>query len=248
MKNLDNYLLWDFDGTLAHRPGQWTDAVIEVLRSAGLANGIDREAVRPFLNTGFPWHDPDIIRPAGLAPDKWWRKLEPVLARAFERGAQVGSDRATELAKQVRSAYLDTTAWIVYEDAVPVLTRLSGMGWRHVILSNHVPELSWLIESLGLHGHFEAVYTSALTGVEKPNPEAFRRILDTLPKGAAVWMVGDSIESDVRGAEAVGLPAILVRESSNAVTHQCADLSGVVDLLSRAAMHVPERRNADRKL
>ena len=28
MRNPTKYLLWDFDGALAHRPGQWTDAVL----------------------------------------------------------------------------------------------------------------------------------------------------------------------------------------------------------------------------
>ncbi|HTV40788.1 MAG TPA: HAD-IA family hydrolase [Candidatus Sulfotelmatobacter sp.] len=240
MTSSKNYLLWDFDGTLAYRPGQWTDTVMLVLRRAGLATGIDREAVRPFMNTGFPWHEPDVIRPAGQAPDEWWRRLEPVLARAFECGAQVGSERAKELARLVRAAYLDTTAWIVFEDVVPGLTRLSRLGWRHVILSNHVPELPTLIENLDLHGHFEAIHTSGLTGVEKPNPQAFRRVLDTLPKGAAVWMLGDSLDADVRGAEAVGLPAILVRKASDASARQCADLGGVIDLLSGAS---PESRS-----
>jgi phosphoglycolate phosphatase-like HAD superfamily hydrolase len=88
MTAFDSYLLWDFDGTLAHRPGQWIDTVMSVLQKAGLADGVDREVVRSFMNTGFPWHKPDVIRPAGQALDEWWRRLEPVLARAFECGAQ----------------------------------------------------------------------------------------------------------------------------------------------------------------
>ena len=233
MTSSDKYLLWDFDGTLAHRPGQWTDTVMAVLRAADLAQGVDREVVRPFMNSGFPWHEPGVIRPAHQAADAWWRGLEPVFASAFQQVGRVGPDRATELARQVRRTYLDAAAWIVYDDVVPALTRLSGLGWRHIVLSNHVPELPQLVSALGLREHFEAIHTSAATGVEKPHPEAFRRVLATLPVGATVWMVGDSLDADVRGAEAAGLPAILVRKTAEASVRQCTHLGAVVEAVGQ---------------
>lgn len=61
--------------------------------------------------------------------------------RAIQQVGRVGYDRVSELAREVRGTYLDATAWVVYDDVVPTLTRLSGLGWRHVVLSNHVPEL-----------------------------------------------------------------------------------------------------------
>jgi putative hydrolase of the HAD superfamily len=228
-----NFLLWDFDGTLAHRPGQWTDTVMAVLNAADLGQGVDRETVRPFLNAGFPWHQPEVVRAANQPADAWWQQLEPVFARAIQQLGRVGHDRASELAQGVRRTYLDSTAWRVYDDVVPALTQLSGLGWRHLILSNHVPELQELMSALGLDRHFQAVYTSATTGVEKPHPEAFRRVIATLPADAAVWMIGDSLDADVRGAEAAGLPAILVRKTSDATVHQCTHLGGVVDILHR---------------
>jgi putative hydrolase of the HAD superfamily len=227
------YVLWDFDGTLAHRPGQWTDTILSVLRAAALAEGVDRESVRPFVNAGFPWHAPDIIRAGNQAADEWWRQLEPVLARAFRSVGRVSDERATGLARQVRDTYLDPAGWAVYDDVVPTLTLLSALGWRHIIHSNHVPELPQLVSALGLGEHFEAIHTSARTGVEKPNPESFRRVVATLPGAATIWMVGDNLDADVRGAEAVGLPAILVRKVSEASVHQCTHLSGVVDTLDR---------------
>jgi len=113
---LDKFLLWDFDGTLAHRPGQWSSTVLAVLHRAGLASGIDREAVRPFCNAGFPWHTPDRVREAGQSADDWWRDLVPVLARAFTGLAGVSDERATELAWEVRRSYLEASAWVVFDD------------------------------------------------------------------------------------------------------------------------------------
>lgn len=231
MMGAGKYLLWDFDGTLAHRPGQWTDTVMAILRAENLAQGVDREAVRPFMNSGFPWHAPEVVRPADQSMDAWWQQLEPVFARAFRQVGRVGHDRATELARQVRATYLDAAAWVVFDDVAPTLTQLSALGWRHVVLSNHVPELPDLVSTLGLRRHFDAIYTSALTGVEKPHPEAFRRVVSTLPSGATVVMVGDSLEADVDGAEAAGLPAILVRRVTDAPVRQCLHLVELVEAL-----------------
>jgi phosphoglycolate phosphatase-like HAD superfamily hydrolase len=66
------YLLWDFDGTLAHRPGQWSGAVLSVLRRAGLDRGID----------------PDRIRVQALSADEWWAALAPVLVPRSMSDAQ----------------------------------------------------------------------------------------------------------------------------------------------------------------
>jgi putative hydrolase of the HAD superfamily len=119
----------------------------------------------------------------------------------------------------------------VFEDVVPVLTRLSALQWQHIVLSNHVPELPQLVERLGLGRHFEAVHTSAHTGVEKPNPEAFLRVAATLPVGATIWMIGDNPLADVQGAEAAGIPAILVRQDSPLAARRCANLADVIELV-----------------
>src|SRR5262249_29215465 len=88
---------------------------------------------------------------------------------------------------------------------------LAVAGWRHVILSNHVPELSAIVRALAIGSYFEAIFNSAETGLEKPHPRAFRNALGFLDDAEAAWMIGDNIEADVKGATAVGLKAALVR-------------------------------------
>ena len=63
--------------------------------------------------------------------------------------------------------YTDVSYWHLFEDAAVALDVLSEFGWRHAILSNHVPELGEIVQSLGVRSRFDAVYTSALTGYEK---------------------------------------------------------------------------------
>jgi putative hydrolase of the HAD superfamily len=182
------------------------------------------------MNAGFPWHEPEVIR-MYTAAEEWWRMLEPVLARAFQHVGQVSYARAVALAQRVRGTYLDASAWIVFDDTAPALIQLSARAWRHVVLSNHVPELPQLAGALGLAHHFESIHTSGVTGVEKPNTEAYRRVRATLPVTATVWMIGDSVHADVLGAESVGIPAILVRNTSAHVARSCVDLMGVLDIV-----------------
>lgn len=93
-----------------------------------------------------------------------------------------------------------------------VLTTLAAQGWRHVILSNHVPELPALVEALGLGPVVEFVVTSALVGVKKPHPRIYELACTRLgvqPKDCRY--VGDGGSSELTGAAAMGMSAVLLR-------------------------------------
>jgi len=228
MANLQRkFLVWDFDGTLAWRPGGWAGAVSSVLRRYHPEIEAAPDKVRSYLQSGFPWHAPENAHP-GLAPSEWWEDLQPVLARAF-KGAGVQNGDCMKMAREVRSAYLDVLCWQRYSDSLPILETLSARGWKHVLLSNHVPELPILLERLGLAGYFVHLFNSAETGYEKPNPKAFRLVLDWVGPGATVWMIGDDFGCDVLGGLEVGLPGILVRKQHPEAPIFCATLNELPD-------------------
>lgn len=58
--------------------------------------------------------------------------------------------------------------------------------------------------------------TSARTGYEKPNPKMFAAALALAGTPERVWMVGDNPTADIAGAQAAGIPSILVRNASDA--------------------------------
>jgi putative hydrolase of the HAD superfamily len=206
-------VLWDFDGTLAERPGMWRACLVETLDENEPAHGIASEALIPYLRDGFPWHRPDVPHPELCSPEAWWAHVGTLLARAYE-GVGVQPSRAAELARLARDRYVDPTAgWRLFDDTVPALETLSRRGWRHVVLSNHVPELGEIVRGLGLAGHVDEILTSAMTGYEKPHPKAFEAALRHRRNGAPVWMVGDNPEADVAGARRAGLEAVLVRSN-----------------------------------
>lgn len=227
------WLVWDFDGTLAYRVGEWpawTQAHLEVLDRETPGHGVAPELVRPFLRTGFPWHSPEVHHPHLAPADAWWGALEPRFADAF-RAAGVDEAGAEEMARAVRRAYLDPERWRLYEDTIPALEGLSSSGWKHALLTNHVPELPEIVGCLGLGRHVARIFNSAQTGYEKPHPKAFRGVLDALGGAEEVWMIGDNAEADVAGAKAAGIPAILVRKMRGGVEPYCEDLTGVAEIV-----------------
>jgi putative hydrolase of the HAD superfamily len=226
----DRFLIWDFDGTLAVRPGNWTGVVYDVVVVQRPDAGITPERLRPHLQSGFPWHAPDVLRQPCSA-DQWWSELLPVLARAVQAATGVEAPEARRLVQGVRAAYTDAKGWQVFDDVLPTLARLRDRGWRHIVLSNHVPELPQLIEALGLSGFITAVYCSACTGVEKPHRKAFETVFARYPGAQSGWMIGDSRRADVQGALAIGMRAILVRSEHPEAALQCKTLKEVVGVV-----------------
>ncbi len=228
---MEKCILWDFDGTLANRDGMWSGALLETIARFEPSVACELETFRPYMQAGFPWHTPEIGHEHLVTADDWWEELFPIFRRAF-RVAGLSSDRAIALSREVRSIYLDPKGWTVFADVVPTLAALRAAGWSHAILSNHVPELSSLTEALGLRPHFEAVFSSAAIGYEKPHEFAFRRALDDLGNPSTVWMVGDSYNADIVGARRAGLPAILVRSKHDDAQYQSASLFQLSDVLA----------------
>ena len=223
-------ILWDFDGTLAHRPGMWRGCLIETLDEYEGGHAVSADDLVPFLRNGFPWHTPEVAHPELSTPKAWWDRIEALLARGFGE-VGVAAERARELARFAHARYIDgRSGWVLFDDSRPVLTHLRERGWRHVVLSNHVPELEGIVVCLGLDDLLDAVVTSAMTGYEKPHPEAFAAGRHAAGEADTVWMVGDNVEADVAGAEAVGIPAILVR-SEHYSPRRAASLSEVIPLL-----------------
>lgn len=221
------YLIWDFDGTLALRNGGWTGALLQVLKESHPDLKVTPEQIHPYLQSGFHWHAPENDHP-GLSADEWWEDLYPVFIRAF-RAAGLKNNDAFALASRVRMVYPNPHEWQCYPDTLKVLKTLASRGWKHILLSNHTPELPALLEHLRLKQHFAAVFNSAETGYEKPNPKAFRQVRDWMGPGITTWMIGDSYSSDIAGARQAGLPAILVHHPNQLADIYCETLSGIAD-------------------
>ncbi|MDQ4048309.1 MAG: HAD-IA family hydrolase [Actinomycetota bacterium] len=123
-----------------------------------------------------------------------------------------GLDRAA-----VRQAMLDSLEFRVFPDAPGALRALRGHGMRLVVVSNWDWSLPQWLERARLAELVDGVVASAVVGVQKPSPRIFRVALDeagVAPEEAL--HVGDSMESDVEGARAAGVRAVLIARAGGA--------------------------------
>ncbi len=225
-------LIWDFDGTLAYRQGKWSGALVDVLDIAYPDHNFISDHFRPHIQRGFPWHHWERTNEPDLDPSLWWKRLTPIFKRAYMLAANYPETEATQLTQSVRECYLNQNRWKLFDDVVPVLSLFLKRGYRQVVLSNHVPELNQLLAVLGIASFFERVFNSAVTGIEKPNPAAFLSVKAAYPEVSHFTMIGDSATTDISGAEAVGIPAVLVRGAGGKAKRECFSLLELRDQMT----------------
>jgi putative hydrolase of the HAD superfamily len=201
-------IFWDFDGTLVLTP-KWSTSLVKALDILHPDHTVTREQIRVFLQEGFPWHTPERYHPELFSSEAWWSFVRPVLAGAVHK---VGfrNEESKKVAKLAQEYILNPETYTPYDDALPVLQDLHERGWQHFILSNNFPELPNVVSYQSFSALITECITSGIVGYEKPNSGIFGHALDLAGHPEKVWMVGDNITADVGGAEAVGIPAILV--------------------------------------
>ena len=171
-------ILWDFDGTLAYRDGMWSATLLSLLNKAGI-NDIPIENIRPYLRTGFTWHNFEHSHKELFNGKTWYEYYDNFFYEIFIR-IGLNENISKELSKNVILEYMDKTKWFVYGDVTETLEKTIKYGFRNYVLSNHVPELNKIVENVGLKNYFCEVYSSANIGYEKPNIKIYEYVLERL--------------------------------------------------------------------
>ena len=205
---MTNVVLWDFDETLAERPGRWGGCMLEIIERRLPGRVVDEHALREALRGFYPWHFHEVAHEHLNDPDDWWAALQPGLMTAAVAGG-LDEVEAEEVAAEVRWCYTVPDAFRLYDDTTEALSMFREAGWRQAIVSNHCPELEELVDGLGIGAFFERVFSSACTGYEKPHPRSIVLAMEHLEVESA-WMLGNSAKSDVGGANAAGIPSVLI--------------------------------------
>ncbi len=136
-----------------------------------------------------------------------------LLNAAFERLGWSIDD--ADIAACSRLFFTEATAVdTVFDDARALLASLKFRGFRiAVVADSPFPGEMYtdLLAEVGLTGYLDAFVTSADVARQKPAPDAYLRALATVrvdPHEAL--FVGDTVETDIAGARAAGLRAVLV--------------------------------------
>lgn len=132
----------------------------------------------------------------------------------------------------------------LYDGAADVLDALAEVA-ELALVTNGIAEVQRAkIDRLNLAQWFDAISISGELGVAKPDPAIFDHALSlctsaTISHRRSVLMVGDSVGSDMRGAEQSGLSSCWLRPHATAVApgdvaidHQIDDLKEVTAIVT----------------
>jgi putative hydrolase of the HAD superfamily len=115
------------------------------------------------------------------------------------------------LLDELYAAFSRAEVWRAFPDTRPALSALSERGVALAVISNWDRRLPRILDDLELTGYFATITVSSLEGVEKPDPEIFRRTLDRLGVAPQQALhVGDSSREDCEGAAEAGLQSVLI--------------------------------------
>jgi putative hydrolase of the HAD superfamily len=125
------------------------------------------------------------------------------------RGLGGGGPEARELAIEMTRLWERSENFDLYEDALPTLATLRGLGLKLGLVSNGGREIADFVAHHQLD--VDCAIASRAHGWIKPHESIFRAALELLGvRAEETVMVGDSLEDDVEGATAVGIEAFLI--------------------------------------
>lgn len=205
-------LLFDLGGTLMYSRDPWEPilergyrALAESLCEQGFILDCAElpQTLRYHLDRYFARRDQDLHETTYLTV------LQELLA---EKGHP--DTRAASIRRALDAFYAHTQPnWILEEDTLLTLRTLEAGGYRLGLVSNagDNQDVCQLLDRFKIGPFFDFVLTSAACSYRKPHPRIFELALghwDIPPQEIA--MVGDSLEADIRGAQAFGMFGIWI--------------------------------------
>ena len=130
-------------------------------------------------------------------------------------------------------------ALVPYPHVYSTLIELVKMGMKTGVVSDAPAREAWLrLAYLNMHHLFDHVVTFEDTGIRKPEPAPFKKILELLriePQEAL--MIGDWAERDVVGAAKVGMKTVFARYGDTFGTvesnadYEVDDISELIEII-----------------
>ncbi len=197
-------MLFDFDDTLFDHSLTCRAALGRLRASTPFLRRLPLDTVWREYSRLLEEVHPDVL--AGL------RSIDEARTERFRRlgflaGVSIGVEEASELSHRYRSHYQRLRRPV---PGVPqLLRRLHARAVLGIVTNNERAEQEEKLTALGLSPWIDALVVSQDVGVSKPDPRIFAIALDRVGASPSeAVMIGDSWESDVRGAQAAGIRAI----------------------------------------
>jgi putative hydrolase of the HAD superfamily len=229
-------VLFDAGETLVHPAPSFPELFTEVLAAAGH----DRDPQQVIDASRSVFHrfseaarDNELWTTSPERSERFWLS---VYARMLD---ELGLDGDTGLRDTLYATFTDPASYALFDDVEVTLEALASAALMLGIVSNFEAWLEDLLQSLGVRDAFAVRVISGIEGVEKPDPEIFRRALERLDVDPAeVLYVGDNPEFDVAPAAAVGMTPVLIDRRGRFPDETCiriADLRQLAALIAEMA-------------
>lgn len=206
------WVFFDAGETLIRPHPSLAGAIVEICADEGLrlsddeAHAVADARIRRFIDLvaahedGHFSHDPEESR-------RFWIRF--YIEFLGELGVE--PDRAESLGGVIYSEMTQPHRYRVFDDVLPLMDALARAGIQMALVSNWEAFLDGMLDDLGIGGHLEVRAISGIEGIEKPNPEIYRRALKRAGADPSeVVHIGDDPRSDAEPAAALGMGAILI--------------------------------------
>ena len=149
----------------------------------------------------------------------------------IDAGVDLPREQLLSAGNAVYDWYQDPAQWVPFPETLEALTRAHELGLVQGVVSDWGTDLVPILHAHEVTRHLDFVVASATVGVAKPHPDVFRFALARADlKPAEVIYVGDSYVSDVLGARAVGIRAVLIDRDGQAPEVDCPVVSSLLDV------------------
>lgn len=225
-----NTIFLDMGHTLAFPYPSWTDVYQKAYREAGIA--IDWDTLHTVLEA--VWgaviaEDASAAWEATQAADE--RREWEIENEIMDRLGITGNRR--RIFEHVTAAFRDPANYRLFPEVPDTLTALRARGYTLAIVSNWNWHLPALCHELKLTPYFDAIIASARVGRAKPHPQIFHTALvETGADPGRTLHVGDSYETDIVGAQRVGIIGVLIDRAGTAKTDGHPTIRRLDELLS----------------
>jgi putative hydrolase of the HAD superfamily len=161
-----------------------------------------------------------------------------VFGRVFARAGVTDAGAIDAAIGDLQAYHAANNLWeVVPPDVIPALRRMRAAGKKLVVVSNANGRMRAALDRVGIAPHVDLVIDSFEEGVEKPDPAIFHRALERAGRRAESTVhVGDLFHTDVVGARAAGLRAVLLDMAGLYGDHDCervASLGELADVVER---------------
>lgn len=200
----------------------------------------------------------EILAASGIDPSAFWPRYETMASGPFQQaidGALPWPEyrrtrflnplegiisKPEELAERLNIAFMDQINFEIrpFDDVIPTLQSLRAKGIRSALLTNGPSDGQRIkIQSSGLADYLDGIFISDELNCAKPDPTVFECVLKQMqtPFDETV-MIGDSLESDMAGADNAGIAGILMDRfhgHADFTGHRITRLDEIHDLLPK---------------